>query len=175
MIDTALLLMCLKIFFSRILDVSLGTIRTILTVKEKNAIASLFGFLEVGIWFLIVREALDAAGDSLSIVIAYAGGFALGTYIGGLIAEKIFSGIVEVRVVTSHKNDQLLDAVRDAGFGMAVLNVNRSEFSDEKYMLMIQTDNKHLDALRLLIHQFDKNAFIMVHETKLVYNGFFKK
>ncbi len=57
---------------------------------------------------------------------------------------------------------------------MAVLNVNRSEFSDEKYMLMIQTDNKHLDALRLLIHQFDKNAFIMVHETKLVYNGFFK-
>ena len=148
MIDTALLLMCLKIFFSRILDVSLGTIRTILTVKEKNATASLF---------------------------AYAGGFALGTYIGGLIAEKIFSGIVEVRVVTSHKNDQLLDAVRDAGFGMAVLNVNRSEFSDEKYMLMIQTDNKHLDALRLLIHQFDKNAFIMVHETKLVYNGFFKK
>ena len=38
-----LLFLCLKIFFVRIIDVSLGTVRTIFSVKGKNLIASLIG------------------------------------------------------------------------------------------------------------------------------------
>lgn len=37
-------ILCLKIFLVRILDVSLGTFRTILTVKGKTLYASLVGF-----------------------------------------------------------------------------------------------------------------------------------
>lgn len=175
MADSELLLMCIKIFFSRILDVSLGTIRMVMTVKEKNLAASLCGFLEVGIWFLIVREALDAAGNSLFIVAAYAGGFAFGTYIGGLVAEKFVNGFVEVRVITTKKDRVLINAIRDAGFGMSIVPAAGSELSDEKYMLMIQIKSKQVETLRALVHRLDPSAFIMVDETKLVYNGFFKK
>ena len=54
-----MLFLCIKIFFVRILDVSLGTIRTIMTVKNKNLIASIIGFVEITIWFLVVKEAIN--------------------------------------------------------------------------------------------------------------------
>ena len=52
-------LLCLKIFFCRILDVSMATFRTVITVKGKNAIAALIAVFECLIWFFIVREALN--------------------------------------------------------------------------------------------------------------------
>ena len=40
-----MLFLCLKIFFVRILDVSLGTVRTMFTVKGNRITASLVGFI----------------------------------------------------------------------------------------------------------------------------------
>ena len=67
----------LKIFFVRIVDVSLGTFRTILTVKGKRQYASMIGFIEVLIWFMIVREALNTDAGGIIIGIAYASGLVL--------------------------------------------------------------------------------------------------
>ena len=96
-----LLLTCIKIFLVRILDVSLGTFRTILIVKGKKAIASIVGFIEVAIWFAIVREALNVSDASIWIIIAYAGGFATGTFIGSFLSEKFIEGNFGVQVITN--------------------------------------------------------------------------
>ena len=53
-----MLIICIKIFLTRILDVSLGTIRTILTVRNNKILASIICFFEVLIWFIVAREAL---------------------------------------------------------------------------------------------------------------------
>ena len=53
------LLLCLKIFFARILDVSLSTIRTVFVLKGKTPIVASLAFLEITIWFLVAREALN--------------------------------------------------------------------------------------------------------------------
>ena len=82
-----MLFLCIKIFFVRILDVSLGTVRTIMTVRNKNFLASVIGFIEISVWFLVVREALTTTDNSLFIVFSYALGFSTGTYIGGLISN----------------------------------------------------------------------------------------
>ena len=79
-----MLILCIKIFFARIFDVTLGTVRTMFTVKGKRLIASLIGFIEVLIWFLVVREALNTESKSIFVAISYALGFATGTYIGGV-------------------------------------------------------------------------------------------
>ena len=86
------LFLCLKIFFVRILDVTMGTFRTILTVKSKPVQACLIGFIEALIWFLVVKEALNTDSDSIFIALAYAGGFATGTYLGGKLSQKLISG-----------------------------------------------------------------------------------
>lgn len=171
----SLITICLTVFFCRLFDVTLATIRTMFTVRGKTSIAAICGFVECFLWFMIVREALNSAENGLLIGIAYAGGFATGTFVGGKISHKFIKSNLEVQVITSGRNDALVDAVRKAGFGVTVLNVNASEFAAEKYMLIAETDNRQLEEFKKLIYSMDPGAFISVRETRYVYNGYFRK
>lgn len=168
-------MLCIKLFFSRILDVSLGTTRTILTVRGQAVWASLCGFCEVSIWFLVVREALTSSMSGTAIAFAYAAGFAAGTFIGGKISNKLIKGNLEVQIVTSLQDGSVIRAIREAGFAVSVLTVNASEFGSEKYMLIAEIENRRLTELQGIVYHADPKAFVTVRETRLVYNGFFKK
>lgn len=174
-----LIILCLKIFFCRILDVSLATVRMIVVVKGKSRLACLIGLCEALIWFLIVREALLFETDStfgyFAIAFSYAGGFSLGTYVGSKCAERFIDSNVKVEVVTSGKNDALLDIIRDAGYAITVVDINTSFFGKKKYMIFSEINSKQLKDFKDLIYSLDEKAFISVQETKCVYNGFFKK
>lgn len=174
---SAVVFLCLKIFLCRIVDVSLATIRTIINVKGKPWIASLIGFVEALIWFLIVKEALlfDSESGKIFVAIAYSLGFGTGTLIGGLLADKLVGGNVDVQVVTSNQNDDIIEEIRDAGYAITVLDVNNSRFGKKKYMLFSEIKSSQLKDFKSLIYSLDKKAFVMVRETKFVYNGFFKK
>ncbi len=168
------LILCLKIFFSRILDVSLGTLCTIFTVKGKSKTASLIGFVQIMIWFLAVRTAFSSDQGGILLALFYAGGYAVGTYVGGLLAKKLIKGTATVQIVSSSRDDTLINAIRDAGFAISVVNVNPSQFGGEKYMIFAEIDTKRIDELRSLIYSIDSKAFITVQESKFVYNGFIK-
>lgn len=163
--------LCLKIFFVRILDVSLGTIRTMFTVKSKKLIASCIGFFEVLVWFLIVREALNTDESSMMIAISYSLGFATGTYIGTDISNKIISGKVVVQAFTD--NLTLADKLRNSGY--AVTTVLCSGYNNsEKHMLYISVDKKKESELRKLIHTISEDAFIIESELNYSENGYYK-
>ncbi len=174
MLTKEVIILCLKIFFSRILDVSLGTLCTIFTVKGKSKTASLIGFVQIMIWFLAVRTAFNSSEGGLLLAIFYAGGYAVGTYVGGILAKNLIKGTANVQIVSSTKDDKLVNAIRDAGFGISVVNVNPSQFGGEKYMIFAEVDTKRIEELRSLIYSIDSKAFITVQETKIVYNGFIK-
>ena len=44
---------CIEIFFARILDVSLNTIRTFFTLKGKILPSTIISFFEILIWFIV--------------------------------------------------------------------------------------------------------------------------
>lgn len=174
-IDSVVVILCLKLFFGRILDVTLGTLRTIFTVKGKSFIAAACGFTEVLVWFLIVREALKTDVNGLPLAVAYAAGFGIGTLTGGLLARRFIPLDIEVQVVTSRQDDEMIRKIQDEGFAVTVINVNKTQFGDDKYMLIAEIRNSHLQEFKSLVYALDPQAFIMAQETKYVYNGFFKK
>lgn len=167
-----LFLLCLKIFCVRIIDVSLGTFRTIITVKGKAIYASLIGFIEIFVWFIIVREALNTDIDSIFIAISYSLGFATGTYIGSIISNKFIKSTFSFEIITSKKN--LADTLREEGYAVSVIDVKGKNENIDKYMLLLEINSTSLNELKTLIRKKDKNAFIIVTETKYVQNGHFK-
>lgn len=169
--NISIFLLCLKIFFVRIIDVSLGTFRTIITVKGKAFYASVIGFIEVFVWFLIVREALNTDVESIWIAISYSLGFATGTYIGSILSKHFIEGTLSIQIITTKYN--LVNAIRENGYGVSVINVNGKN-EEEKYMLFIEIKNKSLKQLRGLASSIDKNCFFIVTETKYVQNGYIK-
>lgn len=167
-----MLFLCIKIFFVRILDVSLGTIRTIMTVKNKNLIASIIGFVEITIWFLVVKEAINTDSNSIFIVLSYALGFSTGTYIGGIISYKYIKGYVTVHIITNNKT--LEQTLRKNRYGVTKLKIDGLE-QDDKEMLIVQISNKRTEELKLLISKIDPKAFLVISDTKYIQNGFIKE
>lgn len=165
-------ILCLKIFFVRILDVSLGTIRTMFVVRGKKLISSIIGFFEILVWFLVVKEALQTESNSIFIAISYSLGFATGNYIGALLSDKLITGNVSVQVFTNNNN--LEKILREHGYGVSSVVYTGYEEEAHKHMLFINVDKKKEKVLRELIKKNDKEAFIIVNETKYVENGYFK-
>lgn len=165
-------ILCLKIFFVRILDVSLGTIRTMFVVRGKKLISSIIGFFEILVWFLVVKEALQTESNSIFIAISYSLGFATGNYIGALLSDKLITGNVSVQVFTNNNN--LEKILREHGYGVSSVVYTGYEEEAHKHMLFINIDKKKEKALRELIKKNDEEAFIIVNETKYVENGYFK-
>ncbi len=168
-----LLSLCIIIFLARIIDVSLATFVTVLTVKGKRSIATILGFIDVIIWFLVVKEALSTDIKSIWIALSYAGGYALGTFIGTTLSNKFIKGKISVQVVINENDKDKVKIIRDKGFAVSQVDCTGKD-DVKKLMLFIEVDKKYLDALKKIINSIDENAFMIVNETKYVVNGFFK-
>ncbi len=168
-----LFILCLKIFFTRIIDVSMGTCRTIVTVKGKRTLASIIGFVEVLIWFLIVKEALNTDETSILVGVSYAAGYAAGTYIGGWLSATFIKGTFGVQVITSSKDDSMVEKLRNSGYAVSVINVKGQDKTNERYMLFIEINKRKFKHLKSIIKSLDEKAFIVVNETREVENGYF--
>lgn len=160
----SLLLTCIKIFFARILDVSLNTIRTTFVIKGRTFIVALIAFIEITIWLLVARTAINVELN-LWIVISYSGGYTMGTILGTTFINKFVKTNMELIVIsTKIKNTK---KIKDKNFGVSILNKDKN-----KTILLIETSKKRLDELTTLIKKLDNEAFITIKETKTIINGY---
>ena len=171
----ALLFLCLKIFFARIIDVTLATLRTVYSVKGKTVLAGVIGFIEATIWFIVVKEALNTDIQSPFIVISYAGGFATGSILGTFVSKTFVNSLIKVEVITTKATPDNVEKIRLEGFGVSVLDILDNNDDVDKKMLIITLNSKHLEELKRILRHIDRNAFIVVNESKIVQNGFIKK
>jgi len=169
-----LLITCLKIFAARIVDVSLGTLRTVFFVKGKTIEPFIIAFVEVIIWYLIAREALNTTGNTLLIAISYAGGYATGTFIGSKLSKVLVKGVVGVQIVVKDNSENLINNLRNKGFGISVIELKNDYEGKNKDMLYIQVNNNKLKELTEIVKEYDESAFIVVNETKFIHNGLIK-
>lgn len=103
------------IFFARILDVSIGTLRIMFVSKGFRGKATILGFFEVLIWIIIVAQIFQNLDNWMNYV-AFAGGFAAGNYVGMLIEEKMKMGTQIFRIITNKESSILFEKLKESGF-----------------------------------------------------------
>ena len=89
------------IFIARVADVTLGTVRVIFVSRGMKYLAPLIGFVEILIWLMAIGHTMQNLTNPACYV-AYAGGFAMGNFVGITIAERLSLGVVMIRVITAH-------------------------------------------------------------------------
>ena len=169
-----ILLLSIKIFLSRIIDVTLGTIRTNFTVRGRTWTAGTIAFIEVLIWFLIAKEALNTDASSIWIAISYAGGYAVGTIIGTTISNRFINTLITAEVITSNATLENINKIREYGFGVSVINTTNNYENEPKSILLITLNSRYLNDLKKVITSIDAQAFVIVKESKIIQNGFIK-
>ncbi|MHC2069208.1 DUF2179 domain-containing protein [Bremerella sp. T1] len=108
--------LALLIFLVRVVDVSIGTLRTICVVQGRMALSVVLGFFEVLIWIAALSQVIIGVSDSPMLMVAYAGGFALGNAVGIGLERKLALGSVVVRIIAQEEDSEIVYALRDRGF-----------------------------------------------------------
>lgn len=165
------MLMYLIVFFAKIIEVSLMTIRVVLITRGERLIGAIIGFFEVAIWIIIVGNVLsDISSDPLKAV-AYAGGFAVGNYVGSWIEEKLGIGMAEVQAIVLKEHGKgLAEAIREQNFAVTIVEGQGKNFP--RSILMMYVRRKRIKGLVGLIQSNQGNAVITISEAKPVYGGF---
>lgn len=162
----------LLIFFARIFDVSLGTIRIILISRGYRYIAPILGFIEVLIWLTAISTVLGNLQSIFSYII-YAGGFATGNYVGMLLEAKIAIGYQSVRIITSKRVSALTLVLRDEGFDITTVAGQRN--AEEVVLLYAVVSRGDVERVIEIVNMFEPNAFITVEDVKSHLTGFLGK
>jgi uncharacterized protein YebE (UPF0316 family) len=160
----------LLIFLSRIMDQSIGTMRLIFVSKGYRHIGPILGFFEVIIWLLAVTQVLKHLSNPMSYI-AYGAGFAMGNYVGIRLEEKISIGTVLIRIVPKKDTSNLVNHLREVGFGVTTLAAEGAHGPVQIVFTIIK--RKSISKAIGIINQYNPNAFYTIEEVKSVKEGYF--
>lgn len=157
-------------FAARIADVTLGTLRIIFINRGQKTLAPLLGFVEVFIWVSVISQIVRGA-QNIAAYLAYAGGFAVGNYVGMLIEDKLAIGTLVVRVIIPANAGELAERLRTNGFGVTAVDAHGSHGPVQLVYTIVMRKNL-LDVARI-IQETHPGAFFTVEELRSVERGIF--
>lgn len=161
----------LLIFGAKVVEVSLATLRMVSISKGRKTIASSIGFVEVLIWLKVVSMVLIGINDQPLRVLAYALGFAVGSFVGLVIEEKIGLGYSNIQIITdSAKGEKLASLIRDKGKAVTVIKSNGID--KEKVILSTYVKRRNKQIILDCVKEVDVKGLVTVSETQKVYGGF---
>jgi len=152
----------------RMIDVSLGTFRTIMVVQAKKYLAASIGFLEVLIWIFAMRYIFQNMDNTYNLI-GYALGFGLGNIVGITLEEKIALGYVQVNIISLYFADKIADELRKAEFAVTILPAEGG--SGGMSLLVIIIRRRDLKDAKKIIETIDNECFITVQHSR-PYRGF---
>lgn len=163
-------LLPLLVFLARLIDVSLGTLRIIFISRGKKYLAPLLGFVEVLIWITVVSQIVGSA-RSIIAYLAYAAGFAVGSYVGMLIEERLAIGTLVIRVILPNEGKDLVNRLRETGYGATYVNGHGA--SGPVVLIFTVVMRKELERVIAIIQEIHPKAFFTVEELRSVQQGIF--
>ncbi len=172
----------LLIFLARIIDVSIGTIRVIFIARGYKFLAPLLGFFEVLVWLCAIQQFFEHL-DSWIMYVAYAGGFATGTFVGIILEEKLSIGKVNMRIITGSDATKLFNALDKARF---TFTVTKGKGPDGKVRIIHTIVDRHdTRKVKDLITKYNPHAFYSIEDVRYALDkedhmnkakfGFFRK
>jgi len=158
----------LLIFLARILDVSLGTMRIVFVSKGLRRLAPLVGFFEVFIWIIAIKEVMQNLTNIVSYI-AYAGGFAMGNYLGLKLEKRLAIGISMIRVVTSRDPDPLFQSLILKGVGFTRVRGEGSQ--GEVGILFMIVRRVEIESVMEIVKKHNPHAFYTIEDVGSVRDG----
>lgn len=160
------------IFFARICDVTLGTVRIILMSRGSNKLSPLLGFFEVLIWIVVIGQLVQNI-SSVTAYIGYAAGFAAGNFVGMWLENRLAFGTYMVRVILPKHGEEIFTKIHNAGFG--VTSVDGEGSMGPVKLIYTAVKRKQVKQVLSIIHECAPGAFVSIEELNSIEKGVFAK
>jgi uncharacterized protein YebE (UPF0316 family) len=110
------------VFLAEVAVLTLGTVRTMVTVLGESRAAFCLGCVEMTLWVFGTSAVMLKVGDEPFLGVCYAVGFACGNVVGIMAEKKLALGNVVVRFISPWRGDEIARAIRNAGFGITTVD-----------------------------------------------------
>lgn len=164
-------LLPILIFFIRVADMSLDTLRVLFVVRGRRPQAWVVGFIQSALWVIAVASVLSHLDNWLN-VLAYAAGFATGNVVGMRIEERLAIGHSNLRVISRQRGEAVAGAVRSAGYAVTELSGKGKDGAVS--ILTTSVRRRDIDPVRSEILQADPDAFVTLSDVRPLHRGFWR-
>lgn len=165
----------LYIFFGKLLEVSLSTLRMVLINRGMRAVGALIAIVEIMLWLLVASSVLVGFSTDFWKGIVYALAYALGNYLGSWLDDVLAFGLSHVQVIMPDQLTASLAAeqLRSKGFGVTLIDVKGMQSGHS--MLLMDMKRKRLNEVLDFLHDTQENCVITVSDIKTQHGGYLKR
>ena len=133
--------------------------------RGNKTIVPVLAFFEVLVWLLAVTRIFQNLDNGVCYI-AYALGFASGSYIGIKLEEKLAIGVQLIRVITRKDASTLIEVLRKKGYGVTSLAAEGSQ--GEVGIIYSVVNRKSINDIVSLIKDYNPNAFYTIEDIRFV-------
>lgn len=160
---TGVALTTILIVLARIVDMSLDTVRTVSIVQGRRLFAACLGFVQALIYIFAVAKVLTDMSH-WTYAIAYALGFALGTFVGIVVEQRLAFGNQLASLYTS-KGAELARTLTAAGYRVAQVH----EHLRDGHMSILYVEVLRRQVRRLIrdAADIDERCYCVVNDVRI--------
>jgi uncharacterized protein YebE (UPF0316 family) len=151
------------IVLARITDVSLDTIRTVSIIQGRRVFAAVLGFFEAVVYICAVAKVLLNMNQPV-YALAYGLGFALGTYLGMVIEQRLAFGNQLLFLLTP-KGPELAEVLRRGNYHLAEVKGHTRD--GDLTILCVEIPRRAAQKLIRLAGAVDERCVFIVHDIRL--------
>ncbi|MBN1302924.1 MAG: DUF2179 domain-containing protein [Anaerolineales bacterium] len=171
LLSPAAWLAALLIFFLRVIDTALATLRMIYVMRGRKWVSWMLGFAQSILFVMAITVVLSDLDNVLN-VIGYAAGFATGGLFGMVIEEKLAVGHTHLQIVSPHNGARLVDMLREGGF--AVTEIPARGKDGVVHLLSCYVLRKDISKVKEIINRVDEDAFVTSEDVTPVRRGYWR-
>jgi uncharacterized protein YebE (UPF0316 family) len=160
----------LLIFCLRIIDVGLGTIRTVFILQGRKEIAAAIGFFEVTVFIFAISQVITGISHSWVLMLAYSGGFATGTYVGLVLEGKFAMGFAQLRIISRDRGEDIIQALWAAHHGATLVEGNGRQGPVDLVFSIVP--RKAIQSCVKLATAIDPDCFVAVSDSRYLARGY---
>ncbi|MDY0131905.1 MAG: DUF5698 domain-containing protein [Desulforegulaceae bacterium] len=152
------------IFFARMCDFTIGTMRIMMTVQGKPLIAFVLALFEITIWLFAVSTVLSQINEQPILIIFYSFGYATGNAVGILVERRLAFGIVALKLLTRSSSNEMVNFLRSKGLPVTTYVGEGIEgIINELYLVCNRRD---LRWILLEVKKIDPKVFYIIEPAR---------
>jgi uncharacterized protein YebE (UPF0316 family) len=163
------ILTALLIFLVRVASISMDTLRFMLTMRGKQGVAWVLGFIE-SILFVVTMGAVLNDLTNVLYVVGYAAGFATGNVVGMAIEKRLAIGFSHIKIITKEHGFAVAEALRQMDY--AVTEIPARGRNGAVSLCDLTVRRKDVPAVEKCTLGVDPASFITIEDITPLRSGY---
>ena len=157
------------IFLAKLLEVSIATVRVVLTSRGNRLVASMLSAVEITIWLIVTSTVLLGITEDPLRAVAFGLAFVVGIYVGILVEDKLALGLSQIEIIAEYDAAKVItNKLRENGYGATTFDCEGLE--GRKLSIVLKVLRKDIPQTIELLREYDV-LFVTITDVRKISIG----